>query len=91
MATGDLSTAGGDAVVETAPHPRRMLEKSTKDPKPELSDGLLTALESDAALNAAWARRAGMISCLPCSAEERMAGHGYLAADRPVVARCGYQ
>ena len=31
---------------------------------------LLTALDSDAALNAAWARRAGMISCLPRSARE---------------------
>ena len=39
-----------------------------KDRFPECSNGLLTALDSDAALHAAWARRAGMIFICPRSA-----------------------
>ena len=50
-------------------YPRRVLgEKVNKDPNPEQSNGHWTALDSDAALNAAWARRVGMISHLPRSA-----------------------
>ena len=45
-----------------APYPR---EKYNEDPHPEPSNGHLIALHSDAALNAAWARRAGMISYVP--------------------------
>ena len=36
--------------------------KYNKDPKPELSNSHLIALDSNAALNAAWPRRAGMFS-----------------------------
>ena len=39
-----------------------------EDPNPQLSNGDLTALDSGAALNVAWARRAGIISYLPRSA-----------------------
>ena len=50
-------------------YPRRTLQKKcNKDPAPERSNGRLTALDSDAALHAACARRAGMVSCLPRSA-----------------------
>ena len=55
-----------------APHSRKQYNK---DPNPELSNGRLIALDSDAA----WARRAGMISYLPCSARVVR-----LAAQRPV-------
>ena len=44
-------------------------KKCNEDPNPERSNGLLTASDG---LNAAWARRAGMISYLPRSA--RVAG-----------------
>ena len=49
--------------------PRHILgNKCNKDLQPERSNGHLTALDSDAALNTAWARHAGMISYLPRSA-----------------------
>ena len=48
-----------------APYSRKMYNKDTN---PEGSKGLLSPLDSDAALNAAWARRAGMVSYLPRSA-----------------------
>ena len=53
-------------------------KKYNKDPKPELSNGHLIALDSDAAQNAAWARRAEMISYLPRSA--RVEGGGEAAS-----------
>ena len=48
-----------------APYSRK---KQNKDPNPEGSKGLLTPLDSDSVLNAAWARRAGTISHLHRSA-----------------------
>ena len=55
----------GGGQLLPAPHSRKQY---TKDPKPERSNGHLIALDSDVALNAAWARRAGMIYYLPRSA-----------------------
>ena len=54
---------------QVASHPRCVLrEMCNEDPMPELSNGHLIALDPDAALSAAWVRRAGMISYLPSSA-----------------------
>ena len=52
--------------------------RANKGPNPELSNGHLIALDSDAAQNAAWARRAEMISYLPRSA--RVEGGGEAAS-----------
>ena len=52
-------------------------EKQNTDPNPERSNGRLAALDSDAALSAAWARHAGMIYYVPRSA--RVGGHGVKA------------
>ena len=60
-------------------HPRRFRgTKHTKDSSPERSNGHLIALDSDAALNAAWARRAGILSHLPPLGAGR-AGNGTMA------------
>ena len=53
-----------------APYSRKTYNK---DPNPELSTAHLIALDSDAAINDAWARRAGVLSYLPRSA--RVGGH----------------
>ena len=58
-AQGDVSSRAISSHDPPAPRSRK------KDPDPERSNGLLAPLDSDAALHAAWARRAGMISNLP--------------------------
>ena len=63
-----LLSAGGTAQRGSGcvSHPHRTLGKThNKDPSPERSKGLWTALDSDAALNAAGAPRGNDFVCAP--------------------------